>query len=199
MSPTQDNGTSERSFPRAFAMKTWIIISTVFFLAAHPLAALGEGKPACLPIEKQPVKLEAWLSKKYVKEFKWIRKIFGAMGNTRVTLWPYPADNPSGIVAIGRCVPGYIAQYVIRRALDYTAGVNSLVHQGFLSPYWIGVGTNLFARNSRQSVSAEQVQRLVDEDLTTGEFQALYREFSSQDETVNVFGVTVPNPKLMKE
>ena len=56
----------------------------------------------CPPIEHKPVKVEAWLSKQYEKELRQLRKEFAAMGNTCVTLWVYPAENPSKIVAIGR-------------------------------------------------------------------------------------------------
>ena len=38
----------------------------------------------------------------FLREFK-------EMGNTKVGLFIYPAENPSRIVAIGRCVPVHIA------------------------------------------------------------------------------------------
>ena len=59
--------------------------------------------PECSLIENKSVKVEAWLSKRYKKDLQQLRKEFAAMGNTRVTPWVYPAENPSKIVAIGRC------------------------------------------------------------------------------------------------
>ena len=53
------------------------------------------------------------------------------MGKTRVTLWVYPVENPSKIVAIGRCVPAYIARHTLRKTIEYYGGVKALVHQGF--------------------------------------------------------------------
>jgi hypothetical protein len=52
------------------------------------------------PIEEKPVKVEAWMSKQYEKSLRQIRNEFSAMGNTRVTLWVYPAKNPSKIVEL---------------------------------------------------------------------------------------------------
>ena len=86
------------------------------------------------PIEDKPVKVEAWMSKQYEKNLQKIRKEFSAMGNTQVTLWVYPANNPSKIVAIGSCVPAYIGRHMLRKAIEYSGGVSSLVHQGFFLP-----------------------------------------------------------------
>ena len=102
----------------------------------------------CSSLEEKPVKVEAWMSKQYEKNLQKIRKEFSAMGNTQVTLWVYPANNPSKIVAIGSCVPAYIGRHMLRKAIEYSGGVSSLVHQGFFSSNWIGVGTSLFAESS---------------------------------------------------
>ena len=59
----------------------------------------------CASIDDKTVKVEAWMSKQYEKTLRQIRNEFSAMGNTQVTLWVYPAKNPSKIVAIGSCVP----------------------------------------------------------------------------------------------
>ena len=61
--------------------------------------------PDSSSIEEKPVKVEAWISKQSEKNLRQIRNEFSAMGNTRVTLWVYPAENSSKIVAIGSCVP----------------------------------------------------------------------------------------------
>ena len=65
--------------------------------------------------------------------------------------------------------------------------------------YWIGFGASLFAENSQRKVSREQLERLMDPSLSSEEFQALYRKFTVQKETVRSFGMVLPNPKLMKE
>ena len=66
------------------------------------------------------------------------------MGNTKVGLFIYPAENPSRVVAIGRCVPVHIAQYFLKKAKKYSLGTTHLVNQGFVSSHWSGLGTLVF-------------------------------------------------------
>ena len=156
-------------------------------------------KIKCAPLDQRPVKFEAWLSRKYKRDLSYLRREFGDMGDTRVALWIYPAENPSGSVAIGCCVPAFIARYALQKALAYTTGVKSLVHQEFVHPHWIGIGTSLFSELSQRPVTEEQARLLLNENLTTREFQNLYRGFTRQEEMVPAFGVIVPNPKKVSE
>jgi len=50
------------------------------------------------------------------------------------TLYPmvYPAQNSSKIVAIGSYIRAYIGRHILRKAMEYSDGVNSLVNQGFI-------------------------------------------------------------------
>jgi hypothetical protein len=174
------------------------------FLALHLFfACLTGGASAqenCEPVTQKPVKIEAWMAKPQAPVFKFIRNEFAEMGHTRVTLWVYPAsENPSRIVAVGRCVPAYIARHVLRKAIEFSGGVQSLVHQGFVSSHWIGIATSLFAEGSLRDISQEQLDQLLDESLDTQEFHVLYRSFSRQKPRVKAFGLTLANPKLLKE
>ena len=181
---------------RIALLKTIGLIIGIVWLTTQNFA-LVNAAPKCEPLDKRPVKLEAWLSKKYQEDFRYLRKEFGAMGDTRVALWLYPAENPSGSVAIGRCVPAFIARHALQRAMAHTKGVKSLVHQSFFSPHWVGVGTSLFSELSQKKVTREQVDSLLEDTLTTREFQALYRKYTKQEEVVMGFGIEIPNPKLM--
>jgi len=126
----------------------WLLIFFVsLFLALFLWVSTSTAmNPDCSPVEEKFVKVEAWMSKQYEKNLQKIRKEFSAMGNTQVTLWVYPANNPSKIVAIGSCVPAYIGRHMLRKAIEYSGGVSSLVHQGFFSSNWIGVGTSYSQR-----------------------------------------------------
>jgi hypothetical protein len=88
----------------------YILIFFVFLFWAFllPISSSTARTLDCSSIEDNPVKVEAWMSKQYEKSLRQIRNEFSAMGNTRVTLWVYPAENPSKIVAIGSCIPAYI-------------------------------------------------------------------------------------------
>ena len=152
----------------------------------------------CSPIEDKPVKVEAWMSKQYEKSLRQIRNEFSAMGNTRVTLWVYPTKNPSKIVAIGSCVPAYIGRHMLRKAIEYSGGVSSLVHQGFFSSNWIGVGTSVFAESSFRPVTKDQLTKLMDTSLDSEEFQATYRQLTIQQKKVKAFGLLLDNPKLLE-
>ena len=151
----------------------------------------------CESISRKPVKLEAWVSKRYEKDLKKIRKEFGEMGNTVVGLFVYPAENPSRVVAVGRCVPAYIAQYILAKARKYSLGTTHLVHQGFVSSHWTGIGTSLFSENSMNAITLEQLARLMDDSLDTDSFQEIYRKLTRQPKKVSAFGLLLDNPKYM--
>ena len=151
----------------------------------------------CESISRTPVKLEAWVSKRYEKDLKKIRKEFGEMGNTVVGLFVYPAENPSRVVAVGRCVPAYIAQYILAKARKYSLGTTHLVRQGFVSSHWTGIGTSLFSENSMNAITPEQLARLMDDSLDTDSFQEIYRKLTRQPKKVSAFGLLLDNPKYM--
>ena len=159
---------------------------------------IGYAKEGCHPIRHQPVKVEAWISKKFEKEYKSIRKEFAELGNTKVGLFVYPAENPSRVVAIGRCIPAFLAQHFIKKAWKYSLGTTHLVHQGFVSSYWVGIGTSLFSENSMSAITPKQLNQLMDETLDTESFQAIYRSLTVQKEKVPAFGLMLGNPKLIK-
>ena len=145
--------------------------------------APGYAKEPCRPIEEQPIKIEAWVSKKDMKNHRVLRNKFEAMGYTYAALWPYPGRNPSRVVAIGQCVPAYIARHALQQALIYYGEVNSLVHQNFVSGHWVGLGTSLFAENSQQPINKQQLRDLLDPALDTIQFHELYQKLTEQERT----------------
>jgi len=174
----------------------WIAVLalTLVLLAA---ASSWAGEP-CQPVEKKPVKVEGWISQKFKKERKQIFKDFGALGHTRVRLKVFPMGDTAKVVAIGRCVPAYLARHILKLTLAYTSGVESLVNQAFISGHWVGIGTTMFDEPSQQKVDPAQVEALLNPDLSTEEFHALYQKFSVQDETVPYFGLDRPNAKQVQ-
>lgn len=158
----------------------------------------GHAKEDCLPISHKPVKVEAWISKKFEKDYRNIRREFAEMGDTKVGLFIYPAENPSRVVAIGRCIPAYMAQHFMKKAWKYSLGTTHLVHQGFVSSHWAGVGTSLFSENSMTAITPQQLNQLMDDTLDTESFQEMYRTLTVQKEKVSAFGLMLDNPKLIK-
>jgi hypothetical protein len=171
-----------------------VLLMISFFISNAELVFANED---CVSISKKYVKVEAWLSKQYEKDYWDIRDEFKEMGNTKVGIFIYPAENPSRVVAIGRCIPSYLAQYYLKKANKYSLGTTHLVNQGFISSHWAGMGTSLFSENSMNPISPQQLALLMDETLDTQSFQEMYRSFTVQKKKVSAFGLMLDNPKLL--
>ena len=161
--------------------------------------SLGFSEESCLELDVNKVRVEAWLSKKYEKSYFDIQKEFKEMGRARVGLFIYPAENPSRIVAIGRCVPVHLAQHFLKKAKKYSLGTTHLVNQGFISSHWSGLGSSLFSENSMNPITPTQLAMLMEETLDTQSFHALYKSFTVQKKKVPAFGLILDNPKLLSE
>ena len=170
-----------------------MILGRVFWLAGTAQAA--EAPKPCEPVEQKRVKVEGYISKKFRKQKRAIIKEFKEIGHTRTAIRPFPMGKTAKVIAIGRCVPAYIARHVMAKALQYTSGIESLVNQAFLHTHWIGIGTTMFDEPSQQLVTPEQVKQLMDPSLGDEEFHKLYRQFSVQDDTVPYFGRRPKNVK----
>lgn len=149
----------------------------------------------CEPVDKKRIKIEGFISKSYRKQRKQVFKEFGEIGSTRVALRVYPMGETSKVIAVGRCVPAYIAQHIIKKSMQYSTGVESLVQQQFVHSHWVGVGVTMFDEPSQQIISADQVQQLLKQGISDEEFHSLYRELAIPDDRVPYFGLQVPNVK----
>lgn len=180
-------------------MKNFFFSTCLVTLFIFSKADLSFAKGECESISNKYVKVEAWLSKQYEKNYRNIRNELREMGNTKVGLFIYPAENPSRVVAIGRCVPAYIAQHFLKIANKYSLGTTHLVNQGFISSYWSGLGSSLFSENSMNPITPQQLTMLMDETLDTQSFQEMYRLLTVQNEKVPAFGLMLDNPKLLSD
>ena len=147
------------------------------------------------PINKKRIKIEGYIAKKFRKKRKAVIKEFTELGNSKAALRVYPMGETSKVIAIGKCVPVHIAQHVIKKAIEYSTGVESLVQQQFVHGHWIGVGVTIFDEPSQQLVSAEQVQLMLNPDLSNEAFHKLYRKLSVPNRLTPFFGLQVPNVK----
>ena len=182
-----------------FKLKSLLLSFYILIIFLFGTTNLGFAKETCDSINKTRLKVEVWLSKKHEKNYLKIRKEFQQMANTKVGLFVYPADNPSRVVAIGRCTPVQIAQHFLNKAKKYSLGTTHLVNQGFISSHWSGLGTSLFSENSINPITQNQLKMLMDESLDTDSFHTLYRSFTVQSETVSAFGLILENPKLLNK
>ena len=165
------------------------------------ILGLAGGSPVfaeekCESTDKKRIKIEGYISKSFRKQRKQVFKEFGEIGPTRVALRVFPMGETSKVIAVGRCVPAYIAQHIIKKSLEYSTGVESLVQQQFVHSHWVGVGVTMFDEPSQQIVSAEQVQQLLRQDISDEEFHTLYRKLSVPNDLVPFFGLKSPNVKI---
>jgi hypothetical protein len=170
------------------------VLMVLGLLGASPVFA----EEQCEPVDKKRIKIEGYIAKSFRKQRKQVFKEFAAMGSTRVALRVYPMGKTSKVIAIGRCVPAYIAQHIIRKSMEYSTGVESLVQQQFVHTHWVGVGVTMFDEPSQQIVSADQVQQLLRQDISDEEFHILYRKLSVPNDLVPFFGLKSPNVKIAK-
>ena len=168
------------------------VLMILVLVGASPVFA----EEKCEPVDKKRIKIEGFISKSYRKQRKQVFKEFGEIGSTRVALRVYPMGETSKVIAVGRCVPAYIAQHIIKKSMQYSTGVESLVQQQFVHSHWVGVGVTMFDEPSQQIISADQVQQLLKQGISDEEFHSLYRELAIPDDRVPYFGLQVPNVKI---
>ena len=174
-----------------WVFETFIILG---LFAISPVQA----QEKCEPLDKKKIKIEGYISKKFRKQRKTIFKEFTELGNSKSVLRVYPMGETSKVIAIGKCVPVHIAQHVIKKAIKYSTGVESLVQQQFVHGHWIGVGVTIFDEPSQQLVSSEQLKQLLNPELSSEDFHQLYRKMSVPNELTPFFGLQVPNVKTAK-
>ena len=183
---------SENLIISKYLARCMVAVLTICFLF---LSGPAQAQEICQPLDKKRIKIEGYISKKFRKQRKAVFKEFTELGNSRAALRVYPMGETSKVIAIGKCVPVHIAQHVIKKAMEYSTGVESLVQQQFIHGHWIGVGVTIFDEPSQQLVSSEQVQQLLNPDLSNKEFHKLYLQFSVPNALTPFFGLQVPNIK----
>ena len=177
---------------RQFGARILSVLMVLAIVNVSPVFAEKE----CEPVDKKRIKIEGYISKSFRKQRKQVFKEFAEIGSTRVALRVYPMGETSKVIAVGRCVPAYIAQHIIKKSLEYSTGVESLVQQQFIHTHWVGVGVTMFDEPSQQLVSADQVKQLLRQDISDEEFHILYRKLSVPNDLVPFFGLQSPNVKI---
>ena len=183
---------SENLIISKYLARCMVAVLTICFLF---LSGPAQAQEICQPLDKKRIKIEGYISKKFRKQRRAVIKEFTELGNSKAALRVYPMGETSKVIAIGKCVPVHIAQHVIKKAMEYSTGVESLVQQQFVHGHWIGVGVTMFDEPSQQLVSSEQVQQLLNPDLSNEEFHKLYLQFSVPNALTPFFGLQVPNIK----
>ena len=186
-----NKNTAKQTLNKSWVKQIFCALVIVSLFLYNPVQA----QEKCQPINKKRIKIEGYIAKKFRKKRKTVIKEFTELGNSKAALKVYPMGETSKVIAIGKCVPVHIAQHVIKKAIEYSTGVESLVQQQFVHGHWIGVGVTIFDEPSQQLVSAEQVQLMLNPDLSNEAFHKLYRKLSVPNRLTPFFGLQVPNVK----
>ena len=172
------------------------ILFVLFFLIfICPNGWAAEDLKGCESLEKKPIKIEAWISKKHRKIQKQVKKEMGIIEGTKLRMRVYPMKDPQNANGIGRCVPASIGRHAIEQSLKYAGGVGTMVDQGIISPYWVGIGTMAFDEHSQKIITEEQLNALRDPALKDYDFQELVKQFSKPQKSVTMFGQNLPNSR----
>jgi len=186
-----NKNTANQTLSKSWGIQLFCALVMLSLFPCNPVQA----QEKCQPLDKKRIKIEGYIAKKFRKKRKVIIKEFTKLGNSKAALRVYPMGETSKVIAIGKCVPVHIAQHVIKKAIKYSTGVESLVQQQFVHGHWIGVGVTIFDEPSQQLVSSDQVQLMLNPDLSNDAFHRLYRKLSVPNKLTPFFGLQVPNVK----
>ena len=134
--------------------------------------------------------IEMVLSKKWkgqVEEVK--RALVSDAERVKVRLRFYPALDPPTNIGIGKCVPTDVARRAIQEAIKYSGKIDRLIRQDILPHHWIKIGSTDTAELAWTPVLPEDLARLTDANLSSDQFQELYRSLAEPKERRLPFGM----------
>ena len=137
--------------------------------------------------ESPSILVEIFLEKDQKKNLETIKAELAEVSITRVRAQFYRLGHPPENIAIGKGVPASIGRLAIQMARTYNSGVKYLLPQFRFFPHHIAIGTSAFDEASQIPISPEQLDRLSDPALTTPEFHALYRKFTTENERIPTY------------
>jgi hypothetical protein len=146
-----------------------------------PCASEEPGKPATV---------EFVLSSKHKDRVGEVTRLLNTVGEpVTVRIKFFPFLDPPANIGIGQCVSAAVGRVAIRAAAAYGTGITRLIRQDILPHRWVKVGATDTAELAWIAVSADDLKRLADPALTTGQFQTLYRQLAAPKERKLPFGM----------
>ena len=137
--------------------------------------------------ESPSILVELFLEKDQKKNLDAIKTELAEVSITRVRAQFYRLGHPPENIAIGKGVPAPIGRLAIQMARTYNSGVKYLLPQFRFFPHHIAIGTSAFDEASQIPLSPEQLDQLSDPALTTPQFHALYRKFTTENERIPTY------------
>lgn len=125
--------------------------------------------------------VELFLAKERKGDIDQIKQELGALSITRVRPQFFRLGNPPPNIAIGKNIPASVARVAMRLAITYNGGISYLLPEFRYFPDHIVIGSSAFDESSQIPVAPEDVEKLLNPELSTEEFHALYRHLTGED------------------
>jgi len=134
--------------------------------------------PPLVPNEK--IKVELFLKKERKKDAKFIKELLSEQSIKRVMIQFFRAGNPPKNIVIGSGVSADVARMMIELAIHYNNGITHLLPEFRFFPHYVAFGNSAFAIDAQIPITAEDLNRLRDESLSTEQFHELFRTLTGE-------------------
>ncbi|MEW6681415.1 MAG: hypothetical protein AB1451_00620 [Nitrospirota bacterium] len=138
----------------------------------------------------KPTTIEIVLSQKWREQADEIKRaLVSDADSVKVRVRFYPLMDPPRNIGIGKCVPADVARRAIQEAIKYSGTIDQLIRQDILPHHWIKIGSTDTAELAWMPVPPEDLSRLTAPNLSTDQFQELYRSLAAPKERRLPFGM----------
>lgn len=125
--------------------------------------------------------VELFLAKERKGDIDKIKQELEALSITRIRPQFFRLGNPPPNIAIGKNIPAPVARVAMQLAITYNGGIKYLLPEFRYFPDHIVIGSSAFDESSQIPVAQEDVEKLLNPELSTEEFHILYRHLTGED------------------
>lgn len=157
-----------------------------FYLISGEAEAAGHGSIVHVDTGEsletnRKILVELFLAKDRKDDFKKIKQELEALSITRIRPQYFRLGNPPPNIAIGKNIPASVARVAMQLAITYNGGIKYLLPEFRYFPDHIVIGSSAFDESSQIPVAPEDVEKLLNPELSTEEFHNLYRHLTGED------------------
>ncbi|NKE70031.1 hypothetical protein [Candidatus Manganitrophus noduliformans] len=131
--------------------------------------------------ENRKILVELFLARERKSDIDKIKQELEALSISRIRPQFFRLGNPPENIAIGKNIPAPVARVAMRLAITYNRGIKYLLPEFRYFPDHIVIGSSAFDESSQIPVAPEDVEKLLNPELSTEEFHNLYRHLTGED------------------
>lgn len=166
------------------------LLASLFFRPAVVISAESVYDCAAKENRDEPTTVEFVMSKKWKGQMEQVKQVFTTgRSDMKVRIKYYPIGDPPTNIGIGKCVTAESGRLAIKQAVKYYGKLDRLIRQDILPHHWIKIGSTDTAELAWVPVGPDDLGRLTDPALSTGQFQDLYRHLAMPKERKRPFGM----------